>query len=676
MRALVVCVLAAACAAPAGDDLADDTDRSDTDRSDTDGPAPSATLGPEGGTYDLGDGVTITVAAGAVDAPTPVYAAPLPAEIGQSVLDGSGFLDKRFLGGVRIEPPVPLRAPAVVTLPAAAPRAAGAVPLPLALDVDAARVDVPPVDLAWDPATGRATVTLPTLTSLAVAEIVAPAAQADDEPCSRPPPCTCAVVDVTETARDDVARSGDCALQRIDGRAVDAGCPDDPFTWVFQETNGGCVPSLTLDAPTGMAAGSEETVRARTSLLSVPLVDQPITFAAANGLAVQPTSGATDADGELAATLVAPGHDALGAVSAQATVTYHTELVTAGGEVERSETRTARLRRSATVIVKDAPFLLVPSPLHHLYVGQAREQALAVVDLASPLAPISGVPYTVRVGGAVSLVGDTARTTLGLGDLVTVRAGDTPGPYEIVVTADIPYVVSGRTFVSRQEERVQGEVRPPETWAVACEGTWREDTWSAGFGCGSLCLGLSYLGTTTATGALRAFDPACLDETAGWAEEPVLGGFVAPGDTCGELQVTLDEVLLTDADDPAGEVCTASDPAIGGPTRQRMTGMLSPAPTDAAPTLTRSAWITFLPLDPPPTCVTDVTCTTCYGPGDCESDSVTGATCDESPWIGLGPAAFLAADAPGVSSFDFTFDDELYRDGPWVHLACRATRTR
>jgi len=293
------------------------------------------TVSPGGGTYDLSNGFTVIVPAGAVAVDTTLGIRRLTVEELTPIFDIRGVPTDRILGGFEGRPDgLTFSQPINIIMPADIEPGE----VPLAHGVNLADVTYSPIEtaLTGDPDAGTVEVTVSHFSQLSVEQIEE--LKRGSEGCTASP-CRCGRIEVRQSEIDLYCQSGDCVKNesKLSMRFLD--CDGQPVEESYlREMSAGCVPDMTLTAgsSTLSTGGSTGVTAYVTVACGTGEEDQRVDFTVSGPATVSPAFATTDAEGNAGTTLTAGEEEGTATVTADATISWSTYSLyaSAGGEEE------------------------------------------------------------------------------------------------------------------------------------------------------------------------------------------------------------------------------------------------------------------------------------------------------------------------------------------------------
>lgn len=397
----------------------------------------SAAITAAGGTYALGDGITVEVPPNAVQKDVTITITPLSAADLAPILDARGLPPEALLfafdakpEGLAFAAPIHLIAPAQVT--------PGSFPIVHALDLANGTASLAETTVRVDPGAGTIDFALRHFSGYSAAEI-AEFKRRGDEYCKQNP-CRCGLVESKQSDKESICNTGECEVFRSKLESTFFDCPGQPKeSSTFTELDGKCVPELTLGAARAKIAKRESTtVTAQVKLACDELEGETVTFELVSGPAgtkASPDSGVTDADGEARTTLTAGAEPGFAEVSAAATVSYSTFTVTvsAGGmeETVSGPQKSETLAQQTTVEIEDVERWRGTLDYEHdlYWPGTWHLQEAFAVELEFSVSGDGGVSGTATATQAASVVP--------LDTLFSISSVDVPATVDLVIDGNV-----------------------------------------------------------------------------------------------------------------------------------------------------------------------------------------------------------------------------------------------
>ncbi len=315
----------------------------------------SFTLGPEGGTYELENGIVLRAPPGAVEKDTEISLSLIPVGELDAIFERRGVPRSRLLAALDAQPDgLEFERPIRVTLPVELD--AGEVPWVHQVELDEESYWPTATETTTRGPSGALSLTLTHFSEYTVEQLEE--MRRGEEDCRREP-CRCGAYHTEQSDGDAICESGDCQITRSELTITYLDCDGLPEeTSSVTEMNGECQPRMTLSADRNEIDTSDQTtVTAEVGLACDPRSGESIRFSHTGPAGLSPTSALSDDVGRASSNVTSGEEEGLVRVEASATLEYSTyELsASAGGITETVEgpTRSGEARASTNITVKE-----------------------------------------------------------------------------------------------------------------------------------------------------------------------------------------------------------------------------------------------------------------------------------------------------------------------------------
>ncbi len=305
------------------------------------------TIDQDGGTYDLENGLRVTIPAGAVSGEKEISIELLnyqtysgimlnPAEQASLLLAFEGKPD-----GTSFSKAITIQA-SNITLPAGA--------VPILKELSDQVHPLPDATLEYDSETEILNISLDHFSAKSSEAMNQYAA----EQCALEP-CKCEKQIIKQGDGDNVCNNGTCQVVESIVSVTYPTCSSDPEVSIYREVTDGCVAGISL-----RAAESKITIQESTSLTAtvnlgcVPIETQSVDFVTDALGSVAPSNVSTDQDGKASATFTANSISGTTSIVANSTISYYKTQVVANGETFNGDLRTVSASDTIQVEIIDS----------------------------------------------------------------------------------------------------------------------------------------------------------------------------------------------------------------------------------------------------------------------------------------------------------------------------------